>query len=127
MRLRLGAEGSAAEQRVAFAAYDRALLRAVGGLDAAEAPPVLEPTRTREVARLRELGDLSRRLAAALAAQRAAEVDRLFRRFLVVNASTGTTRAERDAVVAYNRRVAAISKQQKAVSLERVRLDLALR
>jgi hypothetical protein len=127
MRTRLGAAESTPEQRGALAGYEQALRRAVAGLEAAEAPRVLEPARTRELARLRELGDLSHRLTAALAAQRAADVDRLLRRFLVVNASTGTTRAERDAVVAYNRRVAEISKQQKAVSLERVRLDLALR
>ena len=127
VRTRLGAAESAPEQRVAFAAYEESLRRAVAGLEAAEAPRVLEPARTRELARLRELEGLSNRLAVALAANRAADVDRLLRRFLVVNASTGTTRAERDAVVAYNRRVAEISKQQKALSLERVRLDLALR
>lgn len=127
LRTRLGEATSAADQRVAFAEYREALERAVAAYEAAEAPLVLEPSRAGELERLRELGDLSRRLAAALAVQRAADVERLFPRFLVVNASTGTTRAERDAVVAYNRRVAAIAKQGKAVSLARVQLDLALR
>lgn len=127
LRAALGAATTGPEQRRAFAAYDAALRGAVKRLEASSAPAVLEPSRAREIERLGQLAGLSRKLGAALEAQRAAEVDRLFPRFVQVSASTGTTRAERDAVVAFNRRLAAITDQRQALVAERARIDLELR
>ena len=121
-----GAE-TGAEQRRAFDDYDTTLRATVKRLQAATAPAVLEPSRTREIERLGRLADLSEQLGVALDAQRATEVDRLFPRFVQVSASTGTTRAEREAVIAFNRRLAAITDQRQAVVAERARVDLDLR
>lgn len=127
LRGALGAATTGPEQRRAFAAYDEALRASVERLEAASAPAVLEPSRTGEIERLGRLADLSRKLGAALEAQRAAEVDRLFPRFVQVSASIGTTRAERDAVVGFNRRLGEVTDQRQAVVAERARIDLALR
>ena len=123
----LRAAETGAEQRRAFDVYDRTLRATVERLEGAKAPAVLEPSRTREIERLGRLADLSEQLGVALAAQRAADVDRLFPRFVQVSASTGTTRAERDAVVAFNRRLAAITDARQDVVAERARVDLDVR
>ena len=114
-------------QRDAFDTYRSALLAAVRKLEAADAPAVLEPSRTGEIDRLGKLAALARQLGAALGDQDAKSVDELFPRFVQTSASTGTTPAERAAVVAFNRRLAAIGKQRQKVVAERTRLDLALR
>lgn len=116
-----------AAQRDAFTAFRRVLLDAAAALDEAAAPDVLEPSRTGEVARLRKLASLAQRLAAALAEAEAEDVDRLFPQFVQTSASTGTTKAERDAVIAFNRRLKQITEQRTAIVEERSRLDLALR
>lgn len=127
LRDELAEAKSGASQRQAFDDYDAVLRAAVRRLDRASAPAVLEPSRTGEVARLKKLATLSRQLGRALEEQRAEDVDRLFPRFVQTNASTGTTRAERQAVIAFNRRLEAIGKQRTAIAAERTRLDLALR
>lgn len=118
---------SGPSQRQAFDDYDAVLRASVRRLDRASAPAVLEPSRTGEVARLKKLATLSRQLGRALEEQRTEDVDRLFPRFVQTNASTGTTRAERQAVIAFNSRLEAIGKQRIAIAAERTRLDLALR
>jgi len=118
---------SGLSQRQAFDDYGAVLRASVRRLERASAPAVLEPSRTGEVARLQKLAALSRQLGGALEEQRAEDVDRLFPRFVQTSASTGTTRAERQAVIVFNRRLVAIGKQRTAVAAERTRLDLALR
>jgi len=120
-------KASVATQQAGFEAYRTTLRAVVVRLERAEAPPVLEPTRTGDIARLTRLGSLAKELADALGKQQAAEIDRLSRQFVQTSGTTGATPAERNAVIAYNRRLAAIGKQRLAVNAERNRLDLKLR
>lgn len=123
----LGAATDAASQRAAFERYRRSLGGIVRRLEATSAPAVLEPARAEELARLVRLRARSLQVGRALAGQDADEVDRVFRGFVRANAPTGTTRAERDAVVAFNRRLAAINERRARIAAERTRLDIALR
>jgi hypothetical protein len=127
-RLRAALEGATAgaTQRTAFEAYRRAVRAVIGRLERASAPPVLEPSRTGEIERLERLDTLAARLGRALDEQRVEEIDPLFAEFVRASADTGTTQAERQAVIAYNRRLAAITDQRTAVSAERTRLDAVL-
>lgn len=127
LRRALVAKATVATQGAAFDEY-RATLRAVVlRLEQAEAPPVLEPARTGEIARLTRLGSLAKELAEALRKQQADRIDRLSRQFVQTSGTTGATRAERNAVIAFNRRRTAIGKQRTAVNAERNRVDLKLR
>ena len=128
-KLRDGLQGAktGAGQRVAFETYRTALLTSVGLLERATAPDVLEPSRTGEIARLERLAGLARQLGRALETQQAQDVDRLFPRFVQTSSSTGTTPTERRAVIAFNRRLRAITEQRTAVTKERAQLDISLR
>jgi hypothetical protein len=126
LRDALGRAKTGAAQRQAFASYRATLLATVDRLEATTAPAVLEPSRTGEIKRLGRLAVLAQQLGDALEDQDAKNVDLLFPRFVQTTASTGTTPAERAAVVAFNRRIAAIADQRQAVLAERTRLDLAL-
>lgn len=127
-RLRAALEGATAgaTQRTAFEAYRRAVRAVIRRLEQTSAPPVLEPSRTGEIERLERLDALAARLGRALDEQRVEEIDPLFAEFVRASADTGTTQAERQAVIAYNRRLAAITDQRTAVSAERTRLDAVL-
>lgn len=127
LRDELGAAKTGATQREAFDTYRGALLASVRRLEDATAPAVLAPSRTEEIERLGRLATLAQDLGKALEDQDANDVDQLFPRFVQTSASTGTTRAERDAVLAFNRRLEAIGKQRTAVAAERAQVDLALR
>jgi hypothetical protein len=127
LRVELGKAKTGPAQRDAFDAYRTALLASVDRLEVAAAPAVLEPSRTGEIKRLSRLAALARELGEALEDQDAKSVDVLFPRFVQTSTSTGTTPAERAAVIAFNRRLAAIGDQRQAVLAERTRLDLALR
>ena len=127
LRDALRAADTGAGQRDAFEAYRRVLRESVARLDNATAPAVLEPSRSGEIARLSRLAALARKLGDALEDEDAENVDRLFPRFVQTSASTGTTPAERAAVVVFNRRLKQIGEQRQDVVAERGRLDLALR
>jgi hypothetical protein len=127
LRDALGDAETGAAQRRAFASYRAALLESVDRLEAATAPAVLEPSRTGEIKRLGRLAALAQQLGDALEDQDAENVDLLFPRFVQTSVSTGTTKAERAAVVAFNRRLGAIGTQRQVVLAERARLDLELR
>jgi hypothetical protein len=114
-------------QRQAFDVFRAALERSARVLEAASAPDVLEPSRTGEVARLERLATLARQIGRALEDAEAEDVDRLFPQFVQTSASTGTTKAERDAVIAFNKSLAAIADKRAAVVQERARVDLNLR
>ena len=127
LRDALTAAETGAAQRDAFDVFRAALERSARTLERTSAPDVLEPSRTGEVARLGKLATLARRIGQALEDAEAEDVDRLFPQFVQTSASTGTTKAERDAVVAFNKRLGEISDQRAAVVQERARLDLNLR
>ncbi|HEX6131685.1 MAG TPA: hypothetical protein VF044_08120 [Actinomycetota bacterium] len=116
-----------AAQREAFDVFRAALQRSARTLDEASAPDVLEPSRTGEVARLERLATLARQIGQALEDAEAEDVDRLFPQFVQTSASTGTTKAERDAVIAFNKKLAAVADQRAEVVRERARVDLNLR
>lgn len=120
-------KATVATQRAGFAEYRATLSAVVVRLEQAEAPPVLEPARTSEIARLTRLSSLAKELADALGKQEADKIDRLSRQFVQTSGTTGATRAERNAVIAFNRRLAAIGKQRTNVNAERNRIDLELR
>ncbi len=128
-KLQAGLEGSppGAGQRAAFTAFRGELLATIAALERAAAPEVLEPSRTEEIERLRTLAALAQRLGAALDDGDAAEIERLFPQFVRSSTPAGTTKAERDAVVAFNRRIARIADVREAIAREQERLDLALR
>jgi hypothetical protein len=123
----LGAASSAAEQQAELAAYRKSLAAIADRLDRADAPAVLEASQTQEVRRLRRLVREAGEVSAALRGQDPEQVERRFLTFLRTNASVGTTRAERDAVIAYNRRVAGVVAARTAVAKERDRLERSLR
>ena len=114
-------------QREVFLAYEDAIGPSVRRLRSVDAPAVFEPSRTGEIARLSRLLSLSKQVRSALEAQEADEIDRLFARFVQTSASVGTTKPERRAVIAFNKRLAGIAEQRAAVAAERSRLDLDLR
>ena len=132
LRDRLAEADTGAGQKEAFDAYRASLIASARRLDQASVPTVLKPSRSDEVKRLSRLSRLSRlallarELGKALEEQRAKDVDVLFPRFVLTSASAGTTKAERDAVIAFNRRLERIGKQRIAVAAERTRLGLAL-
>lgn len=127
--LRTGLNGAktAAAQEAVFGRYARSLEAAATTLEETAAPPVLEPSRTGEVARLQRLVELSDELGASLDGADPKRVDELFRRFAQTTADTGTTKAERRAVIAFNRRLRVIADQRAAVTQERARLDRVVR
>ena len=103
------------------------MLASAGRLERASAPAVLEPSRQEEIARLERLAGLAQQLDRALEAERVDDVNRLFPLLVQTGASTGTTPAERRAVIAFNRRLRGITDQRSAVNAERTKLDLELR
>ena len=128
-KLRDGLEGAenGAAQRVVFASYRAAMLASAGRLERASAPAVLQPSRMEEIARLNRLAGLAQQLDRALEAEHVEDVNRLFPRLVQTSASTGTTPAERKAVIAFNRRLRGITAQRSVVNAERTKLDLELR
>lgn len=127
LRKRLEDATTGEGQRDAFVVFRRALLESAKALRAARAPEVLEPSRTGEIERLERLAALAQELGGALEDSDTEDVDRLFPRFVQTSASTGTTRAERAAVVAFNARLKRIADERADVVAERSRLDLSLR
>ena len=123
----LGDATTVEAQRQVFIAYEDAVRPSVARFRSATTPAIFEPSRKGEVARLTRLLSLSRQVRAALEEQDAKEIDRLFARFVQTSASVGTTKAEREAVIAFNKRLSAISNARTAVAAERARLDLELR
>lgn len=126
VRRELAAAKTPAAQARAFARYSVALDRVANKLARLSAPPVLEPARRAEIARLRRLATLGRQLQAAIEEQRVGDVRRLSDELARLAAIRGATRAERDAVIAYNERLQAIGAQRNALERERRRLDREL-
>lgn len=127
LREALGGAAVSDAQRGAFERYRRSIQAVTRRLEAASAPAVLEPARTGEIERLERLDSLAAQLGRALEEQQVGEIDRLFAEFVQASADTGTTQAERQAVIAYNRRLTRIAAQRAAVDTERSRLDMQLR
>ena len=115
VRRELAAAKTPAAQARAFGLYSAALARVAEALETLTAPPVLEPARTAEIRRLRGLSRLSDELRTAIDEQRAADIERLARGIARATATAGATRAERDAIIAFNARLRAIRGQRALV------------
>ena len=126
VRRELAAATTPAGQARAFGHYAATLDRVAKSLERLSAPRVLEPARRAEIERLRGLAALSSELKTAIDEQRAPAIRRLSADIARAAAIHGATRAERDAVVAYNDRLKAIGAQRSAVERERRRLDREL-
>jgi hypothetical protein len=123
LRQELGAAGTAAEQEAAFDSYRTAIAGIATRLSRADAPAVVEPSRVAEIARLRALIEITKEIGRALGERRVKDVEALFGQFARTAAATGTTPAEREAIVAFNRRLKSIVDQRQRLSAERVRLQ----
>jgi hypothetical protein len=127
LRQALAVSATPAAQRTAFERYRRELRAVVSGLEHAAAPAVLATSRRRELTRLRSLGTQAGAIADALERQEADELQAALDAFVRTSTSTGTTAAQRQAVLAFNRRSREIGRQARAVATERARLDVRLR
>jgi hypothetical protein len=126
LRRELAAEPTPEAQARAFGRYGVTLRAVAGDMESLSAPPVLEPARLAEAARLRRIARLTGELRAALTDQRAQSVARLTQELAEETAVAGASRAERAAVAAYRRRLRAIEQQRVAVERARDRLDRRL-
>lgn len=127
LRRTLAASTTPAAQGTAFERYRRELGAVVSALERADAPAVLAPARRRELTRLRSLGTRAGEIAGALERQEADELQTALAAFVRTSTSTGTSAAQRQAVLAFNRRSREIGRQAQAVATERARLDVQLR
>lgn len=126
LRPELEAAATGAAQRAVFEAFRTSARAAAERLEQSAVPPVLAPARRKEVGRLRRLSVLAGQIGSALERRRSAEVDRLFQLFARTSGSGGTTKAERQAVIAFNRRLARMREQRAVVDAERRRLGARL-
>lgn len=126
LRRDLGAADTAAEQDAVFAGYRAELVPIATRLEGTDAPAVVEPSRLAEVERLRALVAIVGRIRGALAERRVKDVEALFAHFARTSGATGTTPAERRAVVAFNERLAAIVDHRKRLNAERLRVQRQL-
>lgn len=123
LRKDVSGAGTAADQDAAFTRFRAAILPIAARLERAKAPAVVEPSRVAEVARLRALVTIAEQIRLALAERRVKDVEALFGHFARTSGATGTTPAERAAVIAFNRRLGTIVEQRQRLSKERVRLE----
>jgi hypothetical protein len=128
-RLRNGLAGTAtpAAQQTAFERYRRELRTVSAGLERATAPAVLALSRRGELTRLRALAERAGEIAVALERQRGDELEAALAAFVQTSSATGTSAAQRRAVLAFNERSREIGKQARAVAVERARIDVQLR
>jgi hypothetical protein len=120
-----GAEG--AEQEAAFARFATRLEPIAKRVSTLEPPRVLEPAQRRQARRIQRLGELSRGLSRALATDRLEDARRIFLELSAITRTSGATAAERNAVIAHNRRLEQVAAAQLAVQEEYNRLDRSLR
>jgi DNA-directed RNA polymerase subunit F len=114
------------EQVAALTLYARQLRDVADEVEALDAPPLLEPSFAAESERLRTSATVISRLARAVSEGNAAEIDQLNRYLAEVGKITGATKAERDAVLAYEKRLRAIATARAAAANELRRLDRKL-
>jgi hypothetical protein len=111
------------EQVLALEHYAKLLRQVADRVEALDAPPLLAPSFAAEAERLRTSATVIARLARAVSEGNSAEIDQLNRYLAEVGKITGATRAERDAVLAYEQRLRAIADARGAAAKELRRLD----
>lgn len=123
----LRAAESLAEQAAAFARYGKDVTGIVDRLSALDTPAVLKASVESEQERLRRLVTLAKRTSDALVEERPTDASRLSNRLAsAASRSAAVTRAQRDGIEAYTRRVRELGAQERAVERERERLAAAL-
>jgi hypothetical protein len=118
--------GAIDAQAAALTAYSGSVATMVRRLRRLDPPPVLRPSYTTDIAALTRVSTVARRLSNALTDRRKQDLARMVAEFNRAARSGGTVsaqRAERRAIVAYNRRVARIDTLAAAAERERLRLE----
>jgi hypothetical protein len=115
-----------AQQDGALAGYASVLRTTADRLEQIDAPPILETTIDARAARLETTARVMDRLRRAVKQGNRAEASQLNRYLAHTSRASEVTQAQHDAVVAYNRRLRAISLARAAVERERQRLDRTL-
>jgi hypothetical protein len=129
LRALLRRAGNDDARAAALDAYSRIVAKTVRRLRRLRPPPVVRPSHAADVAALTRVGMLAGRLSNALRRRQGDVLPRLvteFDRAAQSGATLSAQRAERRAVIAYNRRVARIGALAAAVEQERARLERAL-
>lgn len=127
LRIRLDRATSTTAQGKAVERYADELRALANTLDEVEAPPLLEPSRRAYVLQLRAHASTSEALQRGIRDNDQVAVDNAVRRMQQAAAgSSGTFRAQRAAIVAYNERVKRIRTLGIAVENERQRLEREL-
>ena len=117
---------TAAEQGRAFGRYASALAEIAGRIERLSPPAALEPVQRLETARIGRLARVADRVRGALAADRPAEAVRLARVLAEAGSRSGAATGDREAILAYNRRVSELQELRAAVETERTRLGRKL-
>jgi hypothetical protein len=115
-----------AQQDRALAGYAAVLRTTARGLEQIDAPAILKSTIDARAARLQTTARVMDRLRRAVKQGNRAEATQLNRYLARTSREPEVTQAQHDAVVAYNRRLRAISLARAAVERERQRLDRTL-
>jgi hypothetical protein len=123
----LRAADSLAGQAAAFDRYGKDVTGIADRLSALDTPAVLKASVQSEQKRLRRLVTLANGTRDALVAERPTDATRLSNRLArAASESAVVTRAQREGIEAYTRRVRALGAQERAVERERERLAAAL-
>lgn len=123
----LRAADSLAEQAAAFERYGKDVTGIADRLSALDASAVLNASVQSEQERLRRLVTLANGTRDALAEERPTDARRLSNRLArAASESAVVTKAQRDGIAAYTRRVRELGAQERAVEEERERLAAAL-
>lgn len=115
------------EQGVAVGRYARTLRLTADRLETIDPPPLLAPSHRAYVAQLRRYGRSATSLQRAVASGDNDAIAAAGTKLREASAApSGTSRAQRRAIQAYNERIAAIRSLANAVERERLRLDAEL-
>jgi hypothetical protein len=117
---------TAAQQDRALGDYAAVLRATARRLEQIDAPPILGTTIDARAARLKTTARVMDRLRLAVKQGNRAEASQLNRYLAQTTRASEVTQAQHDSVVAYNRRLRAISLARAAVERERQRLDRTL-
>jgi hypothetical protein len=113
-------------QARAFADYAHATAQIAGRVASVPAPSLFAPVRDAEAARLRRLSGLAAQISGALTRKDSQKASELFGTLSRVAGSPTVARVQREATLAYNRRLQAIGRIAAAIDKERTRLDKSL-
>lgn len=126
LREEVGRAETAVEQGRAFAAYAAATRAVAERIEELDVPRAFVAAQEAEVGQLGRIAALSERIARALDDERPDDAVTQFEGLAREAAATAVVRAEREAALAYNRRLREIERVAKAIDVERTRLERVL-